>query len=69
MAILNAIGDFLYAIVNLLLNLINGVMHMLTMIPSALTMTMNSVAYMPVVLTSFAAAIITVSVVYLVIGR
>ena len=68
-SILQGIGDFLYAVVNLLLNLINGLVHLLEMIPSALTMTMNSIAVMPTVLTAFAVGLITVSVCYLVIGR
>lgn len=68
-AIFQTIGDFLYAVVNLLLNLVQGLIHLLQMIPSALTMTMNSIAYMPGVLTAFAVGLITVSVCYLVIGR
>lgn len=67
--VFQAIGDFLYAVVNLLLNLVNGLMHLMVMIPSALTMTMNSIAVMPTVLTAFAVGLITVSVCYLVIGR
>lgn len=67
--ILKGIGNFAYALVQLLLNLINGIIHMLTMIPSALTMLMNSIGYMPVVLVSFAIGLVTVSVVFLVIGR
>ena len=67
--ILKGIGNFAYALVQLLLNIINGIIHMLAMIPSALTMLMSSVGYMPVVLISFAVGLITVSVVFLVIGR
>lgn len=69
MSILKQIGDFAYALVELLLNFINGIIYMLTLIPSALTMVMNSVSSMPVVLVSFAVALITVSVVFLVIDR
>lgn len=67
--IIKGIGNFAYALVQLLLNIINGIIHMLGMIPSALTMLMSSVGYMPVVLISFAVGLITVSVVFLVIGR
>lgn len=67
--ILSTIGDFLYAAVNLLLNFIGGVIQLLQILPSALSMVMNSVATMPSVLVSFAVGLISVSVVYLIIGR
>lgn len=68
-SIFQTIGDFLYAVVNLLLNFIGGILQLLQMLPSALTMVMNSVASMPSVLVSFAVGLISVSVVYLIIGR
>ena len=37
-----SIGDFLYAVVNLLINMVSGIAQMLVMIPSALTMLSNS---------------------------
>lgn len=67
--IFSAIGDFLYAVVNLLLNLINGIIQLLKIVPSSVTMLMNSVASMPAVLVAFAVGIVSVSVVYLIIGR
>lgn len=67
--IFQTIGDFLYAVVNLLLNFIGGIIQLLQMLPSALTMVMNSIATMPSVLVSFAVGLISVSVVYLIIGR
>lgn len=68
-SIFSAIGDFLYAVVNLLLNFIGGIIQLLNILPSSLTMVMNSVAFMPSVLVSFAVGLISVSVVYLIIGR
>lgn len=68
-SILSTIGDFLYAVVNLLLNFIGGIIQLLQILPSALSMVMNSVATMPSVLVSFAVGLISVSVVYLIIGR
>lgn len=68
-SVFQAIGDFLYAAVNLALNFIGGVIQLLRMIPSALTMVMNSVATMPSVLVAFAVGLISISVVYLIIGR
>lgn len=69
MNILQTIGNFLYAIANLVLNFIGGIIQLLQILPSALAMVMNSVATMPSVLVSFAVGLISVSVVYLIIGR
>lgn len=69
MNVLKTLGDFLYAVVHLLINLVSGVFQMLTMIPSALTMLTSSVAFMPTILVSFAIGLITVSIVYLIVGR
>lgn len=68
-SVLQSIGDFIYAVANLILNFIGGIIQLLQMLPSALTMVMNSVATMPSVLISFAVGLISVSVVYLIIGR
>lgn len=68
-SILSTIGDFLYAVVNLLLNFIGGIIQLLQILPSALSMVMNSVSTMPSVLVAFAVGLISVSVVYLIIGR
>lgn len=67
--ILNQIVDFFYAIINLVINLVSGIVQMLSMIPSALTMLTNSVAFMPTILIAFAMGLITISVVYLIVGR
>lgn len=64
-----SIGDFLYAVVNLLVNVVSGLFQMISMIPAALTMLTNSVAFMPTVLIAFAIGLITVSIVYLIVGR
>lgn len=69
MTILKSIGDFIFSIGALILNLLSGLMQMIIMIPSALTMLTSSVAYMPTILVAFAMALITVSIVYLVVGR
>lgn len=66
---LQTIGNFLYSVVDLLLNFINGIMQLLSMIPGALTMVNSSVAHMPTVLVAFAVGMISISVVYLIIGR
>ena len=67
--ILKSIGDAIYAFNALLLNLVLGIWQMLTMIPSAMSMLTNSIAYMPTVLVAFAIGLITISIVFLVVGR
>lgn len=67
--ILKSIGDAIYAFNALLLNLVMGVWQMLLMIPSAMSMLTNSIAYMPTVLVAFAIGLITISIVFLVVGR
>lgn len=67
--ILSTIGDFIYAVVNLLINFVTGIIQLLTILPQAVTMLTSSVAFMPSIITAFAIALISVSVVYLVIGR
>ena len=66
---LQGIADFLIAAVQLLFNFIHGVLQLLSMIPGALAMVTQSVAFMPNVLVAFAVGMISVSVVYLIIGR
>lgn len=67
--ILQSLGDFIYAVVNLLINIVTGTIQMLTIIPNAVTMLTYSVGYMPSVLVGFAVALISVSIVYLILGR
>lgn len=69
MSILKSLGDFIYAVNSLLLNLVMGIWQMIITIPSAVTMLNYSIGYMPVILSAFAVAIITVSIVFLVVGR
>lgn len=49
--------------------LIKGLIQLLTMIPSAFTMLTYSIGYLPSVLLAFAAVAITISIVFLIIGR
>lgn len=66
---LRSIGEFLLALVGLLISFVQGIAQLIAMIPSALAMTTSSIASMPLVLTAFAVGLISVSVVYLIIGR
>ena len=69
MSVLKALGDFIWAINALVLNLVTGIWQMLTMLPAAMSMLTNSIAYMPTVLVAFAIGLITISIVFLVVGR
>lgn len=46
-----------------------GIWALLQMLPGALGMVTSSITSMPMVLTAFATAMISISVVYLIIGR
>lgn len=50
-------------------NIALGVKYLVTVIPKSLVMLTYSVGFMPTILVAFALALISVSVVYLVIGR
>ena len=67
--VLMQIKEFFVSIAMLIFNLLRGIFYMLRMIPNALTMLNYSVGFMPTVLVSFALALISVSVVYMIIGR
>lgn len=66
---LSALVDVMAMAVTFVVNLISGLIHMIQIIPSALSMLSYGVSSLPPVLTVFATAFISVSVVYLVIGR
>lgn len=69
MAILESIGEFLLMIGSVLGNFLLGVAQLVSMIPQALSFLAYGIASLPPVLTVFATAFISISVVYLVIGR
>lgn len=66
---IQSIIDFFVSIATLLWSLVRGLATMIQMIPSALGMVNTSIASMPLVLVAFASAAITISVVYLIVGR
>lgn len=73
---MSALGQFLDSIlsvfvmvINLVISFVQGIAQMIVMIPQALGMLTYSVSSLPPVLVVFATAFISVSVVYLVIGR
>lgn len=64
-----SIVKFIGSLLALLSSFIDGIFHLLQMLPSAMTMVSSSIASMPSVLVAFATAAISVSVVYLIVGR
>lgn len=66
---LSSLVDVAAMLIGLVINFVTGVVQMIQLIPSALSMLSYSVLSLPPLLTVFATAFISVSVVYLVIGR
>lgn len=64
-SILNAVGTLF----DLVKYLVNGLVQLFAMIPSAFAMLTYSIGFLPTVLLGFAAVAITISIVYLIIGR
>lgn len=69
MQILDSIGQFLLMVGGIIGNLLMGITELVQMIPQALTFLAYGITSLPPVLTVFATAFISISVVYLVIGR
>lgn len=67
--VFTAILSVLKAAVILVINFVTGIFQMLDMLPNAVTLLTYGINMMPPVLTVLATAFISVSVVYLIIGR
>ena len=63
------IANFFQSLGAFIINILSGLKYLVTVIPKSLTMLTYSLGFMPTVLIAFALALVTVSVVYLVIGR
>lgn len=63
------IASFFETILLMLGNILTGMVQLLQMLPSAVTMLLTSVGTMPSVLVAFASGLIMVSVIYLIVGR
>lgn len=57
------------SLVNFVFQLINGLLDLLSIIPSAVATLTNSMNYLPAVCVGFATVTITVSVIFLIAGR
>lgn len=69
MSFFNSVGSALLALISFVANIVIGTFQMLANIPYALQMLVGVIGYMPTVLVSFAMALVTVNIVYLIIGR
>ena len=64
-----AVLDFLGTVLDFIEYLITGLVQLFAMIPSAFAMLTYSIGYLPTVLLAFAAVGITLSIVFLILGR
>lgn len=66
---LKSVLDFFGTILNFVEYLVSGLVQLLAMIPSAFALLTYSIGYLPSVLLAFAAVAITLSIVFLILGR
>ena len=66
---LKSVLDFFGTILDFVEYLATGLVQLIAMIPSAFAMLTYSIGYLPSVLLAFAAVAITLSIVFLILGR
>ena len=66
---LKSVLDFFGPILDFVEYLVTGLVQLIAMIPSAFAMLTYSIGYLPSVLLAFAAVAITLSIVFLILGR
>lgn len=66
---LSAIGDAFSAIISFIVNIVNGLIFLVGMIPKAMGIITVSFGYLPSVFVAMATAGIAICIVYLLIGR
>lgn len=66
---INGIVSFVQSLISLIGMFVSGLINLVTMIPQYMAFTTTAIAYLPSVLVVFATAAISISVVYLIIGR
>lgn len=54
---------------NFLVTLVGSLIHFLSLLPSCIQMLMSAIAYLPLEVTSFAVLSISISVVFVILGR
>lgn len=65
----NGVISFFQTILDMVTYLVTGLVQLFAMIPSAFAMLTYSIGYLPSVLLAFAAVAITLSIVFLILGR
>lgn len=66
---MKSVLDFFGTILDFVEYLVSGLVQLIAMIPSAFAMLTYSIGYLPSVLLAFAAVAITLSIVFLILGR
>lgn len=66
---LKSVLDFFGTILDFVEYLVSGLVQLIALIPSAFAMLTYSIGYLPSVLLAFAAVAITLSIVFLILGR
>ena len=66
---LKSIMDFFGTILDMVKYLVSGLVQLFALIPQAFAMLTYSIGFLPSVLLAFAAVAITISIVYLIVGR
>lgn len=57
------------SLVSFLWQIIKGTLRLITLVPTAVSVLSNSIGFLPSILSVFAAATITISVIFVIIGR
>lgn len=57
------------AVFSFLWQTINGLLRLIGLLPQAVTMLTSSIGYLPSILAAFATATITISVIFIIVGR
>jgi membrane protein YdbS with pleckstrin-like domain len=66
---LKSIMDFFGTILDMVKYLVTGLVQLFLLIPQAFAMLTYSIGFLPSVLLAFAAVAITLSIIYLIVGR
>ena len=66
---LKSIMDFFGTILDMVKYLVSGLVQLFLLIPQAFAMLTYSIGFLPSVLLAFAAVAITLSIIYLIVGR
>lgn len=61
--------DIITSLINLVISLVKGLIQLISLIPSAVHMLTMSIGVLPSILVGFATATITISVIFIIVGR